>query len=101
MTTIGTAGKIFSGEPGAWKPLDKPPRIQMDDKPAACHCHGREPQRLAGLIDHTILKPDATDSEIRQACLEAREHGYASVCVHPAHVARASGFLKGSGIPVC
>ena len=38
---------------------------------------------LAGMIDHTLLKPDATPEQIAQLCFEARKYGFASVCVNP------------------
>lgn len=56
---------------------------------------------LAALIDHTILRPDATAEEIRQVCAEARQYGFASVCVNPARVALAAAELRGSGVKVC
>ena len=56
---------------------------------------------LAALIDHTILRPDATADEIRQVCAEARHYGFASVCVNPARVALATAELRGSGVKVC
>ena len=55
----------------------------------------------ASLIDHTLLKPEATESDIRKLCEEAAKFGFASVCVNPAWVKQAAGFLKGSGVPVC
>ncbi len=55
----------------------------------------------ASLIDHTLLKPDATVSDIKKLCDEAREFGFASVCVNPTWVRKANEFLNGSGIPVC
>lgn len=55
----------------------------------------------ASLIDHTLLKPEASESDIRKLCEEAAKFGFASVCVNPAWVKKASGFLKGSGVPVC
>ncbi|MCS6873196.1 MAG: deoxyribose-phosphate aldolase [Pyrinomonadaceae bacterium] len=55
----------------------------------------------ASLIDHTLLKPEATEDEIRRLCVEAIEYGFASVCVNPFWVKRATEFLKGSKIPVC
>ncbi len=55
----------------------------------------------AGLIDHTLLKPEATEANIKKLCDEAAEFGFASVCVNPAWVKKASEFLKGSGVPVC
>ena len=56
---------------------------------------------LAALIDHTILRPDATAEEVRQVCAEARQYGFASVCVNPARVALAATELHGSGVKVC
>lgn len=55
----------------------------------------------AGLIDHTLLKPEASESEIRKLCDEAARYGFASVCVNPSWVKRAADYLQGSGIPVC
>ena len=55
----------------------------------------------ASLIDHTLLKPDASESDIRKLCDEAAKFGFASVCVNPAWVKRAASFLKGTGVPVC
>src|SRR3974377_496749 len=42
---------------------------------------------IAALIDHTILRPDAKAEEVRQVCAEARQYGFASVCVNPVWVA--------------
>lgn len=55
----------------------------------------------ASLIDHTLLKPEATLSDIKKLCAEAAEFGFASVCVNPAWVKKAAEFLRGSGVPVC
>jgi len=55
----------------------------------------------ASLIDHTLLKPEATESDIRRLCEEAAQFGFASVCVNPFWVKRAAEFLRGSGVPVC
>lgn len=55
----------------------------------------------ASLIDHTLLKPDATESDIRKLCDEAAKFGFASVCVNPAWVKKAAGFLRGTNVPVC
>ncbi|MFD2114723.1 deoxyribose-phosphate aldolase [Paenibacillus yanchengensis] len=49
---------------------------------------------LAAMIDHTILKADATISEIEQLCAEALQYRFATVCVHPCHVARAAELLN-------
>ena len=55
----------------------------------------------ASLIDHTLLKPEASESDIRKLCDEAAQFGFASVCVNPAWVRRAVEFLRSSGVPVC
>lgn len=55
----------------------------------------------ASLIDHTLLKPEATESDIKKLCNEAIQFGFASVCVNPAWVKKASEFLAGSSVPVC
>jgi len=56
---------------------------------------------IASLIDHTLLKPDATDAQIAQLCDEARAHRFAAVCVNPARVGRCAQLLKDSGVKVC
>ncbi len=56
---------------------------------------------IAAMIDHTLLKANATDDQIVKLCGEAKENRFASVCVNPCHVARAAELLKGSGIAVC
>ena len=56
---------------------------------------------LAGMIDHTLLKADATADDLRKLCDEARRYHFASVCVNSANVARARALLAGSGVMVC
>ena len=58
-------------------------------------------QSLAGMIDHTLLKPDATSDKIAQLCFEARKHHFASVCVNPTHVKLCADLLQGSDVKVC
>jgi len=55
---------------------------------------------LAKTIDHTLLKP-ATKREIAALCDEAKQNGFASVCVNPCHVKFAAKLLEGSGVAVC
>src|SRR5256714_9109192 len=55
----------------------------------------------ASLIDHTLLKPDASESEIKRLCEEAAQYHFASVCVNPTWVRVSACHLKGSGVPVC
>jgi deoxyribose-phosphate aldolase len=56
---------------------------------------------LASMIDHTLLKPDATQDQIAQLCYEARKYGFAAVCVNPTHVRLAAQLLHGSSVAVC
>jgi deoxyribose-phosphate aldolase len=56
---------------------------------------------IARLIDHTLLKPEATAGDIRRVCREAREYGFASVCVNPYWVLLAAAELGGTPVKVC
>jgi deoxyribose-phosphate aldolase len=56
---------------------------------------------LARMIDHTLLKPDATSDKIAQLCFEARKYHFASVCVNPTHVKLCADLLRGSDVKVC
>jgi deoxyribose-phosphate aldolase len=58
------------------------------------------PLDLARYIDHTLLRPDATASDIDTLCAEAAEHHFASVCVNPTWVRRCAEQLRGSGVAV-
>ena len=57
--------------------------------------------RLAKTIDHTILKPDATAAQVLKLCDEAKEYGFASVCVNPSRIALAAEALKGTDVTPC
>ena len=56
---------------------------------------------LARYIDHTLLKPEATPSQVEQLCAEAREYHFASVCVNPSYVPLCAQLLRGSDVLVC
>jgi len=58
-------------------------------------------QDVARLIDHTLLRPDATPGDIRKICAEARKYGFASVCVNPYWVPLVTVELAGSPVRVC
>jgi len=58
-------------------------------------------ETLASFIDHTILKADATEQQVLDCCRQARENGFASVCINPVHVPMAAAQLAGSGVKVC
>jgi deoxyribose-phosphate aldolase len=56
---------------------------------------------IAAMIDHTLLKPEATRQQIESLCQEAKEYKFASVCVNPTWVGTAKELLQGSGVMVC
>ena len=102
--------------------------LQGQPRPERCGCHGVMyeccPERLRGvleagatrlglhasggpaggvatMIDHTLLKPEATRKDIEALCREAAEYKFASVCVNPTWVAACARLLQGSGVKVC
>ena len=58
-------------------------------------------RNIAGMIDHTLLKPDVQAEQINQLCEEAKEYKFASVCVNPTWVAHCHELLKDSDVKVC
>ena len=65
------------------------------------HAVGGAPAGVAAMIDHTLLKPDATRHDIEELCREAAQFGFATVCVNPAWVAVAARRLAGTTVGVC
>jgi deoxyribose-phosphate aldolase len=59
------------------------------------------PASLAALIDHTLLKPEATAAQVTALCAEARANRFAAVCVNPTHIELAARLLQGSGVAAC
>ena len=53
------------------------------------------------MIDHSLLKPDATKEEIRNLCEEGKKYGFVSVCINPVWVNFCSDLLKGSSVRIC
>lgn len=102
-------------------------QVRVDDAPCVCHsvaagcCPDRlgrmlvqgaarfgleartdlYPREIARLIDHTLLKPEATRAQIEKLCAEAREHGFATVCVNPVWVRLCAELLRGCETRVC
>lgn len=58
-------------------------------------------KNIAAKIDHTLLKPDATPSEITELCKEAKKYHFASVCINPCYVSLCSSLLKETEVRVC
>jgi deoxyribose-phosphate aldolase len=65
------------------------------------HAAGGAAGGVATMIDHTLLKPDATRKDIETLCREAAEYSFASVCVNPTWVATCAHLLRGSAVKVC
>lgn len=58
-------------------------------------------ETLARMIDHTLLKPEASEEAIRRICEEAVKYNFASVCINPSNISLAASILKGSQVKVC
>lgn len=56
---------------------------------------------LSHMIDHTLLKPEASQDQIAQLCYEAKKHNFASVCVNPSNVPLCAKLLRGSNVDIC
>jgi deoxyribose-phosphate aldolase len=65
------------------------------------HAAGGGTSDVAAMIDHTLLKPDASRGEVEKLCREAAEYHFASVCVNPTWVATCARLLQGSSVKVC
>jgi len=65
------------------------------------HASGGGTGDVAAMIDHTLLKPDASRTEVEKLCREAAEYHFASVCVNPTWVATCARLLQGSPVKVC
>lgn len=58
------------------------------------------PRDIAGYIDHTLLKPDATPAEIEKLCREARDNHFAAVCINPPFVKQCADLLRGTDVQI-
>jgi deoxyribose-phosphate aldolase len=65
------------------------------------HASGGATAGVASMIDHTLLKPDATRQDIQALCREAAEYNFASVCVNPTWVAECARLLRDTPVRVC
>ncbi len=127
VTSVGSAGKFFkntsswgaapaAAAKGQFSALAPKPAHDEDDEDAhvdvniiqaagASRVSVCKPTKkgtdTARYVDHTMLKPNATQEEIGKLCEEARNFCFASVCVNPSYVAIAAQLLRGSGVKVC
>ncbi|MCE5283486.1 MAG: deoxyribose-phosphate aldolase [Deltaproteobacteria bacterium] len=58
-------------------------------------------EQLAGMIDHSLLRPQSTRAELKSLCMEAIAYGFKAVCVNPVHVPEAAKMLKDEAPLVC
>ena len=65
------------------------------------HATGGSPGSIASVIDHTLLKPDATIHEVEQLCREAIEASFATVCLNPTWIATAARLTRDFAVGVC
>jgi deoxyribose-phosphate aldolase len=77
------------------------PVVEAGASRLGLHAVGGGAGDLAGMIDHTLLKPDATRTEIETLCREAVEFGFASVCVNPTWVTTCARLVRGTRVVVC
>jgi deoxyribose-phosphate aldolase len=75
--------------------------LQQGGGSAAPATHLLPPDKVAKLIDHTVLKPEATAEDIDKLCAEAAKYGFYSVCVNPVWVSKAKQLLRGTPVKVC
>jgi deoxyribose-phosphate aldolase len=75
-------------------------QVGEHEPPAWLREVGEVPKDLAPLIDHTLLKPDATIDDLRRLCDEARQYGFATVCINSTNVRRAKSLLEGSPVKI-
>jgi deoxyribose-phosphate aldolase len=83
--------------------------IRVITEEVIAHLEGRRapagtdprPGEVAALIDHTLLKPDASRADVERLCHEAALYGFASVCINPWYVPLAERSLRASGVKVC
>jgi deoxyribose-phosphate aldolase len=94
--TINTA--LWQGDPLA-RAREALARLRANPAPAAALPTSRA--QLAAMIDHTLLKPEATAAQVEALCAEARTNGFASVCVNAWHVPLCVKLLAGSAVRVC
>lgn len=58
-------------------------------------------EKMASLIDQTLLKPDATKDDIRRLCQEAMNYGFWSVCINPSYIPLAASILQDTEVKIC
>jgi deoxyribose-phosphate aldolase len=102
MSTPSAGGPALSAED--INRITERVRQLLQEQGGAGHAASGPPMSLAqvaALIDHTLLKPDATQADIQKLCDEARRHQFFSVCVNPSNVRQAAALLRGTSVKIC
>jgi len=98
-----------SSAPGIFDTQDSEELIRIITEEVIAHLDARggsaaarvTTAEVAAVIDHTLLKPDATRADVERICHEAAHYGFASVCLNPWYVPQAERLLRGSSVKVC
>lgn len=95
--SVPTAKKIVETEEVRIQAILDAGACRLSSEPGVRECK----LAISHLIDHTVLKPETSEDQIYQLCAEAKEMGFASVCVNPTWVALCSELLRDSPVRVC
>jgi deoxyribose-phosphate aldolase len=97
----GSGGNVdLSGE-DLQRIADRVRQLLQENQPPAPAPAPVSPDQLARMIDHTLLKPEATAADIEKLCDEAKRHGFYSVCVNPTYVVQCKALLRSSPVKLC
>jgi deoxyribose-phosphate aldolase len=100
MSTSSQGGPPLSAE-DVNRIAERVRQLLLEQAPAVKPAPRMSLAEVASLIDHTLLKPDATQADILKLCDEARRHKFFSVCVNPSYVRQAAALLRGTAVKVC
>jgi len=101
MTTASAPEPATSAVPGAAPAAQEGVAIALGAARVGYHGHAADvPGDLARYIDHTLLRPDASATDIDRLCAEAAEYRFAAVCINPTWVRRATENLRGTDVTV-
>ncbi|RLA50556.1 MAG: deoxyribose-phosphate aldolase, partial [Gammaproteobacteria bacterium] len=100
MSTAEPVGESVSDNPDAAREF-----VKLGATGLTCVAPAEQPGNIPGdlarYIDHTILKPNATEEQVRKLCAEALEFNFRSVCINPTWVSLAASLLRGSEVLTC
>ena len=92
-----SCGHCVTNKPEEVRAIRAEGAVRFSSRPGAGSVEGD----MAGLIDHTLLKPEASAEDLEKLCAEARKYNFASVCVNSSNVARSRALLGSSQVMVC